>query len=191
MDLGLSDRTALVTGATSGIGRATALAFAAAGADVAVTYHSNCHAADDIAAEITSLGRRAVVAHYDLADDASIRVAIATVVETLGQIDVLVNNAVNWTSRGGPAVDRLFEEIPTEEWRAMTRSTIEGAYLTTRLAVASMRQRGWGRIVTISSTLAEDGLPGAAAYSAGKAALHGVTRSLAWEVGPTCPVSRS
>jgi NAD(P)-dependent dehydrogenase (short-subunit alcohol dehydrogenase family) len=77
-----------------------------------------------------------------------------------------------------------FEQVPPEQWRAMIRTSLEGAYLTIQAVVPAMRVQGWGRIVNISSSLAEDGLPGAGAYAAAKAGLHGLTRSLARELGP-------
>jgi 3-oxoacyl-[acyl-carrier protein] reductase len=184
MDTELRDRVAFVTGGSSGIGRATAVAFGREGAKVAVSYRSNRPAAEQTAAMVRKAGGESLVVPYDLADNASIHAAVEETVERWGAINVLVNNAVQWTSRGGPEGAPPFEEVPPAQWQAMIRTSLEGAYSTIQAVLPSMRQGSWGRIVNISSNLAQDGLPGAGSYAAAKAGLHGLSRTLAWELAP-------
>jgi 3-oxoacyl-[acyl-carrier protein] reductase len=173
MDLGLKDRVALVTGSSQGIGRATALLFAHEGARVVVTYRNDRDKAEAVAAGVRSSGADALVVPFDLASLESIRAAVSSVVERWGRLDVLVNNAVQWEPR--EAISDL---------QAHLRANVEGTIATTQAAVPSMRKNRWGRIVTVSSGLAVHGMLGSAGYSAAKAALHGLTRSLFVELGP-------
>lgn len=189
MDLQLQNRTVLVTGSSSGIGRATAIAFGQEGARVVVTYQENREGAEQTAMSIREAGGEVLVVHYDLGDDDSIYEAIRLVNEQWGTIDVLVNNAADMlaidaakTSDG--ASDPLFETIEPTRWRPAIRTGLEGAYLTTQYVLPGMRAQRWGRIVNVSSTVVENGIPGMAAYASSKAGLHGLTQTLAQEVGP-------
>lgn len=170
MDTGLTDKAVLVTGGTSGIGMATAQAFAAENARVAVTYNVNREAAEAIAE---------VAVHLDLERPETIEGAVAEVVERLGGLDVLVVNAVRW-----PRVrnDRL-EEQPPEEWESLLRANLEGAFAVVRAALPALREREWGRIVLMSSGIAEEGHPVTWGYAAAKAGLLGLARTLAWDAG--------
>ncbi|WP_424216549.1 SDR family NAD(P)-dependent oxidoreductase (plasmid) [Streptomyces sp. BI20] len=194
MDLGLDGRVALVTGATSGIGRAVALLLAAEGARVAVTHHTRKGAGEGLVAEIEAAGGRALSLPFDLLDPVSAEAAVEQVTDLWGGVDVLVNNAVPWPdSAPGPGVDR-FETLDPADWRRMVRGVVEGTFHLTQQVVPHMRRSGWGRIVSVSSvqaegafvrtTLEEDGIALVHAYAAAKAALHGLTRSLSWELGP-------
>jgi 3-oxoacyl-[acyl-carrier protein] reductase len=185
MDLGLKDQTVLVTGSSSGIGRATAIAFGAEGARVAVTYHENRQGAEDTARKVQEAGGQAIVVHYDLAAADSIRSAIERIGEAWGALNVLVNNAQMEVS--GPS-RQPFEEVPLAQWQAMLRSTLEGITLTIQCALPLMRKSGWGRIVNISSD-ATDGWPGLGPYATAKAGLHGLMRTLMVELGPVNIVS--
>jgi 3-oxoacyl-[acyl-carrier protein] reductase len=183
MDLGLKGRVALVTGSSQGIGRATATLLAQEGAHVAVTYRTNRDKAEGVAATARSLGVDALVVPFDLASEDSIREAVAAVIDRWGRVEVLVNNAVQWaapTARN----DSHFDESPFEDLRAHLRANVEGTLAATHAVVTSMRKKRWGRIVTVSSGLAVNGMPGSAGYSAAKAALHGLTRSLFIELAP-------
>jgi 3-oxoacyl-[acyl-carrier protein] reductase len=182
MDLGLKGRTALVTGSSSGIGRATAEILGREGVNVAVTYLTNRSGAECVATRIHESGGDAHVVSFDLAAIESIRAAIETVLTRWGRIDILVNNAVAWGLRA-PSQAPPFERLPPAEWREGLRTNIEGTYATIQAVLPSMRQAKWGRIVNVSSLAAEDGLSGAGWYSAAKASLHGLTRTLAREVG--------
>lgn len=182
MDLGLQNRVILVTGSSSGIGRATALAFGRESARVGITYRSHVTQAEETARLVIEAGGQAVVVPYDLASEESIAQAVETIVQQWGGIDVLVNNAVQW---GSPEdMGKRFEEVPVSSWRPTLDLSLAGVYHTLQRVVPLMRAQSWGRIVNISSNVAEDGIPGAGAYAAAKAGLHGLTRVLARELGP-------
>jgi NAD(P)-dependent dehydrogenase (short-subunit alcohol dehydrogenase family) len=184
MNTHLDGRVVLVTGGSGGIGRAAAVMFAQEGTRVAVTYHTRRSEAEQTVALIEAAGGEAMALHFDLHDDDSIRTAVSGVIERWGTLHVLVNNAMHGGSSGAMTGVPLFEDVPPEEWRPRFRTILEGTYATIQAAVPAMRNAGWGRIVNVSSSLAERGLPGAAAYAAAKAGLHGLTRTLAWELGP-------
>jgi 3-oxoacyl-[acyl-carrier protein] reductase len=184
MDLKLEDRVALVTGSSRGIGKATAVLFGKEGARVAVTYHDQREQAEAVVEQINGAGSEALAVALDLASIESIHAAARSVLERWGHIDILVNNAVQWGNRL-PWNVPPFEELPPEEWRALLRENTEGAYAAIQAVVPSMRERSWGRIVNVSSGVAVDGLPGSGPYAAAKAALHGLTRTLSKELGPT------
>ncbi|MFD1952838.1 SDR family NAD(P)-dependent oxidoreductase [Paenibacillus thailandensis] len=181
MDLGLKGKIAVVTGGSSGIGEAVAKMFGAEGAKVALTYFNDIMAAEQTAREIERLGGEAMPIRYDLNDDRAIELAIDAIVERWGEIHVLVNNAVYWPERR----QLSFEDVPPAGWRQEIRANLEGYYYTIQRALPYMRKTGWGRIVNISSELAEDGMPGGASYTAAKAGLHGLTATLAKELGPS------
>lgn len=184
MDMGLEGRVVFVTGSSSGIGRTTAEAFGREGARVAVSYRSDQAGAEETAGLVAEAGGEGLVVPYDLADDASIGSAVEEIVDRWGTIDVLMNNAVQWSSRGAPAGNPSFEQVPPGQWREMIRTSLEVAYLTIQAVLPQMRRGTWGRIVNVSSSLAEDGLQGAGSYAAAKAGLHGLTRTLARELAP-------
>jgi NAD(P)-dependent dehydrogenase (short-subunit alcohol dehydrogenase family) len=182
----LRDKVVLVTGASSGIGRATARAYAAEGARVAITYHSNADGAHQTAEEVRAAGGEPLVVRYDLGDERVIRETVDTVAERWGGIDVLVNNAVVWGDAiprpGRPAVP--FEDVPAKQWQDVLRTTVEAVYHTVQAVLPVMRGRDWGRIVMLGAGLADAGMVGAGSYGAGKLGLYGLVRSLAWELGP-------
>jgi 3-oxoacyl-[acyl-carrier protein] reductase len=177
MEFGLKGRVVLVTGASSGIGRATAVAFAREGAKVALTYKSKREEAEKTADSVRAAGGEAWVLAFDLEDEASPRAVIHGLAEHWGALDVLVNNAVRW-----PSGFTSLEE--SRDWRAVVRGNVEGTMGLIQAAIPLMRKSGGGRIVNVSSGLAVDGLPGSSAYTAAKAALHGLTRTLAKELAP-------
>lgn len=181
MDLGLKESVVLVTGSSSGIGKAAAIAFGTEGARVAVTYHTNCQGAEDTASKICDTGGAALVLHYDLADPDLIRSSIETVEKEWGTLNVLVNNAAPMGVSG--PTGKLFEDVPLKNWELMLRSILEGITLTIQCALPLMRNSNWGRIVNISSD-ATDGWPGLGPYATAKAGIHGLTSTLAVELGP-------
>lgn len=183
VDTGLKGRVVLVTGATTGIGAATARAYGREGARVAITYRNNAEKAEKVAAEVEAEGGQAFVVRLDLEDLSSIGEAAATVVERWGGIDVLVANAVRWGGDGPPDPGVRFEDVPLEEWQAMINANLVGAVASVRAVLPGMRAKGWGRIVLISSGVAEEGLPGPGPYGTAKSGLYGLARSLAWEGG--------
>jgi 3-oxoacyl-[acyl-carrier protein] reductase len=186
MDLQLKDSTVLVTGSSAGIGQATAIAFGAEGARVAVTYYKDRQGAETTASRIREAGGQALIVHYDLANPDSIRSSLESVTKEWGTLNVLVNNAAPMDVSG--PTGQLFEEVPLENWEAMTRRTLEGTVLTIQCALPLMRKSGWGRIVNVSSD-GTDGWPGLGPYATAKSGLHGLTRTLAVELGPANIVS--
>jgi 3-oxoacyl-[acyl-carrier protein] reductase len=184
MDLGLNERVALVTGSSQGIGRAAAVAFAAEGVRVAVTYWHERERAEAVVKQIEAGGGESLAVELDLARPETIRAAVESVLERWGQIDVLVNNAVMYPRQATAWEPPLFEALAAADWIEHFRTNVEGHFAAIQAVLPSMRSRGWGRIVNVSSGVAEDGVPGLTAYGAAKASLHGLTRSLFKELGP-------
>jgi 3-oxoacyl-[acyl-carrier protein] reductase len=182
MDLGLKGRVVLVTGSSRGIGRAAAEIFGREGARVVVTYHSQRERGEAVAAGIRERGGEAMVTALDISSDHSIRDAVAAVIARWGKIDILVNNAIHGAER--VVFQSSFEDVPAEHWRDLLRGNFEGAHVAIQAVLPYMRRQRWGRIVNISSAVAADGYVGGATYGAAKAALHGLTRSLAKELAP-------
>ncbi|MDR3081808.1 MAG: SDR family oxidoreductase [Streptomyces sp.] len=180
MDLGLAGKVVLVTGASTAIGRATALAFAEEKAHIAVGYHSNAQAAAETVALAEQRGARAIRWRLDLGRPDSLETAVEHAREELGPIDVLVNNAVRWPD--WPKPGELFETAPPERFTSSVNANLIGPYLLARAVVADMRGHGWGRIVNVSTGLVEDGFPGNVSYIAAKAGLHGLTRVMSREL---------
>ncbi|GIH93892.1 SDR family NAD(P)-dependent oxidoreductase [Planobispora siamensis] len=176
MDLGLKGRTVIVTGASGGIGREIVRGYAAEGAEVVLTYHSASEEAEKLAGDI---GGAALP--YAMDDPNSAAALVAAVLERTGRIDVLVNNAVRWGRMAGP--ETSFEDVADDEWLAMLRENAEGALRLSRLVTPVMRERGFGRLVHISSSIATDGMAGGEYYGAAKGALHGFSRSVAFSLG--------
>ena len=167
-------RIALVTGAGGGIGRAVALRLAAQGCDIGVADRDPA-AAEQTAALVRQTGRRACLAIADVAQREQIAPAIAGVVDTLGPIDVLVNNA-------GILRTAPFVAISQQDWRDTFSINLDGAFHCTQLVLPGMLARRSGCIVNMSSWTGKKGVPNHAAYSATKAALIALTQSLAGEV---------
>ncbi|MQY11622.1 3-oxoacyl-[acyl-carrier-protein] reductase FabG [Streptomyces sp. RB5] len=178
MDLGLKDKRVLVTGATRGIGRATARVFAEERARVAITYHSSKDAAEELVEEFGG-PTRARALQCDLADPVSIAQAVRSVEDFWGGVDVVVGNAQTWVWVN-PDELPPYHDMPMGHWLARYRENVEGHLWTVRQALAGMRERRWGRIVLLSSITATHGNPGSELYSAAKGALHGFVRGLMW-----------
>lgn len=183
MDLGLAERVVIITGGSAGIGRAAALAFAAERARVLVTYYSNRERAAALVDRLCASGTDAVAARFDLAEPESFVAVAQLALERWGRIDALVNNAVDW---GAASLWNMppFESVEPADWRRVYEANFEGHYRAIQAVLPTMRARRWGRIVNISSGIAIDGYPGAGSYAAAKSALHGLTRTLAKELGP-------
>jgi 3-oxoacyl-[acyl-carrier protein] reductase len=172
--MSLAGRVALVTGASQGIGKACALLLAEAGADVALGSR-NLEKLESVAREVESLGRKALVLSLDVGKSDSVQVAVAKTLETLGKIEVLVNNA-------GITRDNLTLRMKAEDWDAVLRTNLDGAYHCIRAVLPGMVKQRYGRIINIASVVAQTGNPGQANYIASKAGLIGLTKAVAAEV---------
>jgi 3-oxoacyl-[acyl-carrier protein] reductase len=173
----LGGRTALVTGASRGLGRAIALRLAAAGAAVAVNYRERAEAAEAVVREIEAQGGRALAVQADIADGAGVREMVARVTSALGAVDILVNNAgVSHRGDLGDADDAQIEE--------MRRINVDGVVAVTRAVVDGMKARRFGRIVNVASIAAlGTAMAGTTFYAATKAAVVVLTRRFALELG--------
>ena len=172
------EKTAIVTGASRGIGAAAALALAAQGCRVAVCCRTRRDSAESVAARIRAAGGTAAVFCADVSDDAAVRTMFAQVEQTLGPADILVNNA-------GVAQQKLFTDITAAEWDAMFGVCVKGAFHCCQAALPHMIRQKWGRIINISSMWGQVGASCEVPYSAAKAALIGMTKALAKEEGPS------
>lgn len=177
MELNLTGKTAFVTGGNIGIGRATSLALARCGADVALTYFSHSAEAEETVKAIEKMGKKATAYQLDATDGEQVRAVVAQVAETLGgHIDILINNAGHLVGRS-PIVD-----MTDEHWFQTINVNLTSTFFCTR-AVLPFMTTGWGRIVNMSSLAARNGGGnGATAYAASKGAIIAFTRGLCKEV---------
>jgi 3-oxoacyl-[acyl-carrier protein] reductase len=171
----LSDRTCLVTGSSRGIGREIAFELARCGADVAVNYRSSDERAREVADAIEANGETAVPVQADVSDPAHVRRMAAEVRDELGAIDVLVNNA-------GITVDRTFEEMTYEDWRAVIDVNLHGTFNCTKAFYDDIKGSEHGRLINISSVVGQQGNYGQANYATSKGGLFAFTRTLALEL---------
>lgn len=170
----LKDKVALVTGASQGIGRATSLALAEAGAKVAVAAR-NAERLAALVGEIETAGGEAFVVPIDVADAAQVKNGFQQLLGKFGKLDILVNNAA--ITR-----DTLALRMKLEDWDAVMRTNLTGAYLCIQQALAPMLRQRSGRIINLASVVAETGNAGQANYVSSKAGLIGLTRAIAVEV---------
>jgi acetoacetyl-CoA reductase/3-oxoacyl-[acyl-carrier protein] reductase len=167
-------RVALVTGGTRGIGAAISRDLAAAGATVAAGYNTNHEKAEAFLSELTALGVDASAHAGDVGDAEDCARTVAEVIERHGRLDILVNNA-------GITIDRTVAKMSHDDWASVLAVNLSGAFFTAQAALPHMIERGSGRIVNISSIIGEQGNIGQANYSASKAGLFGLTKTLARE----------
>jgi 3-oxoacyl-[acyl-carrier protein] reductase len=170
----LTDKVVLVTGGSRGIGRACAEMLAGAGAHVVINYQGNEAAAAETAEAIGARGGKAEIKQFDVADPDAVDEAITEMVKRLGRFDVLVSNA-------GIARDSLLMRVKKEDIDATFATNVAGAMYCAKAAIRPMMRARRGRIIHLSSVVAESGNPGQAVYSASKAALIGLTKTLARE----------
>jgi len=182
----LKGKVALVTGGATGIGLGAALAFARAGADVAVNYSKNETAAAKAVKELQGLGRRAIAVKADVAREPEVKAMIDRVAKELGGLDILVNNA-GWTRAVQPHrnLDALTDEVLDGVWAV----NVKGAFYCVRAAVPHMERRGGGAVVNITSVAAFTGQGSSMAYAGSKAALQTMTKSLARALAPSIRVN--
>jgi 3-oxoacyl-[acyl-carrier protein] reductase len=173
----LKGKVAIVTGASRGIGRATALALATEGAQVVVNYASSSASADQVVAEIVGMGGDAIALAADVSKSDEVDALFAATMEKWGRVDVLVNNA-------GITRDTLLLRMKLEDWQAVIDLNLTGVFLCTRAASKIMLKQKSGRIVNITSVAGQMGNPGQANYSAAKAGVIGFTKTVAKELAP-------
>ncbi len=171
----LEGKTALVTGASRGIGRAIAETLAAEGAKVAINYAGNVKAAEEAKAAIEAAGGEAILVKADVSDPAAVQEMISTVTEAFGQIDILVNNA-------GITRDGLLMRMKDEDWDAVISTNLKGVYNCTKAVTKLMMKKRYGRIVNMTSVVGITGNAGQTNYSAAKAGVIGFSKSAAKEL---------
>ena len=170
-----TQRVAVVTGGSRGIGRAICVALSAPGTRVYFNYSSNREAAEETARAIEAAGGKAAFHQVDVASESAVTDHLSTVLKEAGRIDVLVNNA-------GITRDGLLVRMKAEDWDAVVDTNLKGAFLCTKLAAKAMMKQRFGRIINISSVVAVTGNPGQANYVASKAGLIGFTKAVALEL---------
>jgi NAD(P)-dependent dehydrogenase (short-subunit alcohol dehydrogenase family) len=172
----LEGKTALITGASKGLGKAMALALAEAGARVALVAR-NLELLNETAAAVRKLGAEAAVFQTDVADEAQVLRLEKAVAAEFGKVQILINNA-------GMNIRKPVTDFTLTEWRQVMDTNVNGVFLMCRSFVPQMRGQGYGRIINLTSIMSHVGLPGRTAYAASKAALLGFTRALALELAP-------
>lgn len=172
----LKDKIAIVTGASRGIGRETALTLASYGAVVIINYNGSKEKAEEVAGEILASGGRAKVIQGNVADSESMKQMMNDVKKEFGRIDILVNNA-------GITKDGLLMGMKEEDFDAVIDTNLRGAFLCMKHVIRIMMKQRYGRIINMSSVAGVMGNAGQINYSASKAGLIGMTKSLAREVG--------
>jgi 3-oxoacyl-[acyl-carrier protein] reductase len=174
----LDDKIALVTGSSSGIGKAVALAFAREGAHLALNYPNASQAQNvtEVKTAVTALGRRVIAVQADVSQEDQVQTLIDQTMQTYGRIDILVNNA-------GIATVSTVEKMPVTMWDEMLAVHLRGVFLCTHLVLPIMYQQNSGKIINTASQLAYKGAPGLSHYCAAKAAIIAFTRSLSLEIG--------
>ena len=176
MSAELAERVAFVTGASRGIGQGIAIELARAGADVAFAYRSSSSGADETRKRIEELGRSAQAIACDVSSFEAAAAAIAEVLERFGRLDVVVNNA-------GITRDQLILRMKPEDFDAVIATNLRGVWNVCRAALRPMVRARSGRIINLSSVVAQMGNPGQSNYAASKGGIEALTRSLAQEVG--------
>ena len=184
MDLELKGKVALVTGGSRGIGRAIATALAREGADVTLTYGARADAAEETVSAIEAAGGSASAVGFDVKDPAACKAAVDDIAKTKGGLHILVNNA-------GVAIDNLLMRFKDEDLDTIFRTNVFGPFALSRAVTRPMMKSRWGRIINLGSVVGEMGNSGQTAYAATKAALDGLSKSLARELASrniTCNV---
>ena len=174
-ELPVQPRSALVTGASRGIGRAIALRLASSGHSVAINYNTHPEDADDVVQEIRDNGGIATAVKGSVAEPEGCKKILAAAEEAHGPVEILINNA-------GVIADSLLMRMKDDAWLHTLNTNLNGTYHCTKLAIPHMIRARWGRIINVSSVVGLRGNPGQANYSASKAAIHGFTFSIAKEL---------
>lgn len=177
MSTAITDKVALVTGSSRGIGRAIALALAAAGCQVAVNYIKSAEEAGAVAEQIRKLGRKSLVVQADVGQAEEVFSMVARVEGELGPVDILVNNA-------GIVHTRPLETLTLEEWQRVLNINLTSAFLVSQAVLPTMRARRWGRLMMLSSVAAQTGGVIGPHYAASKAGMIGLMHSYANLLAP-------
>ncbi len=172
--MSISEKTALVTGGSRGIGRAIARRLAAMGAFVYINYVSNPDAAEDTRKMIEDQGGKADIISFDVSDAEQVQAAIKEIAAKSGSLDILVNNA-------GITRDGLMARMKESDWDQVVDTNLKGAFLCAKAAVRFMMKQRWGRIVNITSVIGFAGNAGQVNYASAKAGMVGLTKSMALE----------
>lgn len=170
----LSERVAIVTGASRGIGRAIALELASRGAAVVVNYNSSPAAAEEVVRLVTGSGGQAISIQADVAAEEQVDALFKKTIEAFGKVDILVNNA-------GTTRDNLIIRMKPEDFDTVIETNLKSAWMCSKAAIGAMMRKRYGRIVNISSVSGVIGQAGQTNYSASKAGLIGLTKALARE----------
>ena len=173
----LSGKTALVTGASRGIGKAIALELARQGANVAVNFAGSAGRAAEVVGEIQALGGKAISIQGDVADAKRVTEMVGETIQEFGRLDILVNNA-------GINRDTLLMRMKEEDWDAVVNTNLKGVFLTTKAVTRQMMKQRSGRIINIASVVGLAGNAGQANYVAAKAGVIGLTKTTARELAP-------
>ncbi len=171
------EQTALITGSSRGIGKAIALRLAQEGVFTYINCIKNKTAADETLHEIFKVGGKGALLMFDIANNPAVTDAFETIIQNRQQLDILVNNA-------GITTNKMFVRMTEEEWNLMINANLTGTFFCCREAAKYMMKQRYGRIINISSVVAEAGNAGQTGYSASKAGIIGLTKSLAREFGP-------
>ncbi len=171
----MTNRTAFITGASRGIGRACAMALSDAGARVAVAARS-LDQLEELAGQLRAQGREAFAVAMDMSSADSVKEALGKTAKDFGPVAILVNNA-------GITKDGLAMRMKKEDWDSVIATNLTGAFLAIQQVLPGMMRERWGRIINISSVVGESGNPGQANYVASKAGLIGLTKAIAQEMG--------
>ena len=180
----LEGKVAMVTGGSGGLGGVHCLSLARTGCNVAVIGHSRLERAEEIAKEIRDMGRQALAVHMDVANEDDVQAGVKQIENELGPVDILVNNSAYGIVRAVTIV-----KMPKEDWDHDLAVNLTGAFNTIKRCLPGMMERGWGRVINISSITGTMGGAGQCSYAATKAGLIGLTKTVALEgarKGVTC-----
>ncbi len=173
----LDGKKALITGGSRGIGRATAIMMARAGADVAVTYVNNQDAAEEVSKIVEEMGRKSLACRAEVSSKTDVDKVVGEILDRWGAVDIAVNNAGVWT---GLETGRFDEDV----YRETMSVNLDGVFYVTNAVVPSMKEKQGGRIINVTSTAGIRGEAFHSHYAASKGALHALTKSLAAELAP-------
>lgn len=168
-------KNVLITGSSRGIGKAVALRFAEAGANICINYTQSSEKAEEVKKEIESFGVKTIIIKADVSDEAQVKEMFETIKTEFGGLDILINNAAVYK-------DSVVWKMDKEVWDEVINIDLSGVFNCTKHAIGQMRERGYGRVITVSSVVGQVGGFGVCNYSAAKAGVIGFTKTVAREV---------